>query len=80
MTPAIPNAEDTLRRPAALDWVEELPEAVAVAEVEAVVEPVALDPELPSVAVPEPPVPLSATVVLTQLEEVPATIVTMSEY
>jgi len=82
MTPATPNAEDTLRRPAPLLLVDELlPEVVAgeLAEVPVAAAP----PEEPVEAglepVPVPLVPVSVTVVLMQEAETPAWTVTMSE-
>jgi len=81
MTPATLNAEDTLRRPAPLLLVDELPEVVAgeLAEVPVAAE----EPEEPVEAglepVPVPLVPVSVTVVLMQEEETPAWTVTMSE-
>lgn len=81
MAPATPNAEDTLRRPAAL--LELLLEAVLVAEPEeeeTVPVAAAVDPEAGVEAAPEPLVPPSWTELLRQEVELPAPIVTMSEY
>lgn len=74
MTPATPNAEDTLRRSAAL--LEEV--VVVLFELAEVAVPV--DPELPVEEALEPPLPVSLTLELRQVEEDPAVIVTISEY
>lgn len=67
MIPATPSAEDTLRRPAPLDVVEELPEVAVeleLAEVAvAVADPAAEDPE--------PPVAEAPATLVEQLVELP---------
>jgi len=79
MTPAAPNAVDTLRRPASLLLFDE-PLAVLAGELEEEV-PLGVDPPEPEepVEVGLEPEPLSVTVELTQEVETPAWTVTMSE-
>jgi hypothetical protein len=56
------------------------PEEGEVAPVAAAVDPAVVDPEAGVEAAPEPPVPVSSTELLRQEVELPAMIVTMSEY